>query len=540
MYGGRKVANMDLRQALGMLSKSSPYAVSTAGAEIGNELASVKQYLYVKTDIEQAFEEKLKNIEADEIVFLCGSSGDGKSEILTRYRDKYAGEVDFHLDATHSFEPDMTAVETLNSVFAKFKSSNKGLVVGINIGMLGNYAREGADEHAAIKESIHSFLEAEEARGKYSFIDFESFSKFNIASGEVCSDFFSTLLSKIVSDCEHNPYEKYLQEAITQRNDPLLVSNIRQLRDSGVQKTVICLLLTARIRKDQFITARMLLDFIYCILTGPGFLFDNLFNGGDNELLEALSYFDPGVLRNKKLDLFVIHRKLQIQDDDFSKFSEELDQRFDIKGVSDARSLVRCLYLFKDTDFKHGYIDEYQDAFDESAFHTYKGIWELHKAYDDSPELKEQLKRFYSKIVFASINMYANRNATYLAKDQFYISSHGDCDLAADIELSVSYKDIGLDTDRDISGFKLHLAVNDEPLEQVSMNVNLLEMMMRVVAGFRPNKHDKNSVVLLDEIVNKITEIANASSILFLYKDRSESPIKVRESQDGEIRVSGF
>jgi len=531
---------MDLRQALGMLSKSSPYAVSTAGAEISNELASVKQYLYVKTDIELAFEEKLQSIDADEIVFLCGSSGDGKSEILTRYRDKYAGAIDFHLDATHSFEPDMTAVETLNSMFAEFKSSNNGLVVGVNIGMLGNYAREGAEEHDAIKEAIHSFLEGEEVNGKYVFIDFESFSKFNIASGEVCSDFFSTLLSKIVSDSEHNPYEEYLQQAIAQRNDAILVSNIRQLRDPGVQKTVICLLLSARIRKDQFITARMLLDFIYCILTGPGYLFDNLFNGGDNELLEALSYFDPSVIRNKKLDLFVIHRKLQIEDNDFSKFAEEIDNRFDIKGVTDAQSLVRCLYLFKDTDFECTYIKEYQDAFDESAFHTYKDIWELHKQYDDSPELKERLKRFYSRIVLASINMYANRNATYLAKDQFYISSHGDCDLAADIELSVSYKDIVQDTEKDISGFKLHLAVNDEPLEQVFMNANLLEMMMRVVAGFRPNKHDKNSVVLLDEIVNKITEIANASSILFLYKDRDKRPIKLRESLDGEIRVSNF
>jgi len=531
---------MDLRQALGMLSKSSPYAVSTAGTEIGNELDLVKKYLYVETEIERTFKDKLQSIDIDEIVFLCGSSGDGKSEILTRYRDRYAGEIDFHLDATHSFDPDMTGVETLNSMFAEFSNSNNGLVVGVNIGMLGNYAREGADEHAEIKEAIHSFLEGEEVKGKYVFINFESFSKFNIVSGEVCSDFFSTLLLKIVSASDDNPYEGYLQQAIAQRNDPILVSNIRQLRDPGVQKTVICLLLSARIRKDQFITVRMLLDFIYCILTGPGYLFDNLFNGGDNELLEAISYFDPSVIRNKGLDLFVIHRKLQIQDNSYSKFSKELDSRFDIRGVTDAQSLVRCLYLVKGTDFEHAYVNKYQDAFDELALHTYKDIWELHKEYDGSPELKVRLRLFYSKIVLASINMYANRNATYLAKDRFYISSHGDYDLAADIELSVSYKDIVLDTGKDISGFKLHLAVNDKPLGPVFMNVNLLEMMMRVVAGFRPNKHDKNSVVLLDEIVNKITVIANASSSLFLYKGRNKSSIKLRESQDGEIRVSGF
>lgn len=529
---------MDLRQALAMLSKSSPYAVSTAGAEIGNELESVKKYLYVETDIERAFTAKLENIETDEIVFLCGSSGDGKSEILTRYSDQYAGQIDFHLDATHSFEPDMTAVETLNDMFTGFGKSKKGLVVGVNIGMLGNFAREGADEHIAIKNAIHSFLDGETKEGKYKFINFESFSKFNITSGEVCSEFFSTLLSKIVSDSDQNPFQQYLQSAITKGNEPILVSNILLLRDPGVQKRVICLLLSARIRKDQFITARMLLDFIYCILTAPNHLFDNLFNGGDNELLEALSYFDPSVIRNKELDLFLIHRTLEIQDDKYSKFISALSSQFNITGVISPQSLVRCLYLVIDSRFEEPYVDEYKNAFNESAFLVYKDIWELHKNYDDSPVLRNELKDFYNNIVLVAINKYANRNATYLSKDQFYISSHGGCDLAAEIELSVSYKNIASDLERDISGFRLHLTVNDKPLEQVFMNVNLLEMMIQVVAGFRPNKHDKNSVVLLDELVNKITEIANASPILFLYKGKER--IKLRESQDGEIRVSGL
>ncbi|WP_068740388.1 DNA phosphorothioation-dependent restriction protein DptF, partial [Oleiphilus sp. HI0117] len=84
--------------------------------------------------------------------------------------------------------------------------------------------------------------------------------------------------------------------------------------DSRIQKVVIELLLSARIRKDQFITTRMLLDFIYCILTGPGYLFDNLFNGGDNELLGALAEFDPSLIRNRQLDLFVLHRSLEFED----------------------------------------------------------------------------------------------------------------------------------------------------------------------------------------------------------------------------------
>lgn len=35
------------------------------------------------------------------IAFLCGSSGDGKSEMLTRCKKKLDSRVKFHLDATH-------------------------------------------------------------------------------------------------------------------------------------------------------------------------------------------------------------------------------------------------------------------------------------------------------------------------------------------------------------------------------------------------------------------------------------------------------
>ena len=530
---------MDLRQALGMLSKSSPYAVSTTGTDIGDELESIKKYLYVETDIERSFRAKLQEISSDEIIFLCGSSGDGKSEILARYYNEFSGNVKFHLDATHSFEPDMTAVETLNDVFSSFYQSNKGLVVGVNIGMLGNFAREGADEHAQVKHAFNCFLEKNKIDGNYTFIDFESFPKFNISEGEASSDFFSKILLKVVENTERNPYTKYLTSEMSKGSDPLLVTNFKFLQDKGVQKTIIHLLLIARIRKDQFITARMLLDFIYCILTGPGFLFDNIFTGGDNELLEAVSYFDPSVIRNKKLDLFVIHRTLAIEDIELEAFINELSERFQIDDAEDnAYSMLRCLYLVRESDFKSTYASTYSRAFNDTSFSVYRHIWEKHKQFDGSHASREPLKKFYNNLVLTSINRYANRNAPYLSKDQFYISSHGGYDIAAEIELSVSYKKIAEDKSRDISGFKLNLTINDEPLEDVFMNANLLDMMMGVVAGLRPNKHDKNSVVLLDKLVNKVTEIANASSSLVLYN--GEKRIKLRHSRDGEIRVSGL
>jgi DNA phosphorothioation-dependent restriction protein DptF len=77
---------MDLREALSVLSKSSPYAVATATELAGTEFDELKKCLYVETEIEKAFKAELAEIKPHEIVFLCGSSGDGKSEILARYK----------------------------------------------------------------------------------------------------------------------------------------------------------------------------------------------------------------------------------------------------------------------------------------------------------------------------------------------------------------------------------------------------------------------------------------------------------------------
>ena len=78
---------MRLKEALSVLSKSSPYAVSTERSTINqNILDDVKSYLYIQMPIEEAVNKTISSFGANDkkILFLCGSSGDGKSELLTK------------------------------------------------------------------------------------------------------------------------------------------------------------------------------------------------------------------------------------------------------------------------------------------------------------------------------------------------------------------------------------------------------------------------------------------------------------------------
>ena len=55
-----------------------------------------------------------KNLKTPRVIFVCGSSGDGKSELFRRIHASYAKRVRFHLDATHSFDPQKDGIQTLD------------------------------------------------------------------------------------------------------------------------------------------------------------------------------------------------------------------------------------------------------------------------------------------------------------------------------------------------------------------------------------------------------------------------------------------
>lgn len=64
------------------------------------------------------------------------------------------------------------------------------------------------------------------------------------------------------------------------------VANYKLLCLPGVQDVLITQLFKARLIKDQFVTTRTLLDFLHHLLMGPGYLFDNLFTGAENDLIK--------------------------------------------------------------------------------------------------------------------------------------------------------------------------------------------------------------------------------------------------------------
>ncbi|EFL9705575.1 DNA phosphorothioation-dependent restriction protein DptF [Escherichia coli] len=542
-----------LRKALGVLAKSSSFSVTTVTHRQKDEFDQLKEQLFVKQEIETELQRYLDVAKPGEIIFLCGSSGDGKSEILTRCKSnpRYQQRFSFHLDATHSFAPRQSAIDALNDLFSNHHQYSSPLLIGINTGMLANFAREGAECHLAIRTAIDSFLSAdqEESRpyrsGHCSFFDFEHYPKFQFNKKKQYSSFIKTLLDNLTRNDDSNLFQFIFRHDETVNPELKEVANYKLLCLPGVQDVLITQLFKARLIKDQFVTTRTLLDFLHHLLMGPGYLFDNLFTGAENDLIKKVSDFDPARLHTYEIDQFILRYELGLVDpelDDFLAALAPLHIRFDRQCVNpgDAASLIRLFWLLQDESLGNNYHQKFSVFFNESLFEHYSEIWHLHKNYIADSEQKKALNRFYTSELIAGIQRYANRKAPELSmqKEEFFLGEYGGVKITAPVELKPDWEAIRNKNTAHPTGFDVHLKVGQNSLLPVRIGLNLFELLNKLNNGYRPNKYDKNAIVLLDEIVDLITEQAKSSSEIKFYAGGRR--VYRAKADDDMITISGM
>ncbi|WP_435237532.1 DNA phosphorothioation-dependent restriction protein DptF [Psychromonas sp. PT13] len=505
---------IDLRTALRVMSNSSSYAVSTERLDPADSLQDeIKSYLYIQMPIETAVNKIISSFENSnkKVLFLCGSSGDGKSELLTKAKEHFGFQIKFHLDATHSFDPHGTAIQTLDKVFNEFETTNTPLVVGINAGMLGNYAEEGQNHF--IRNKIRAYIENKDVQDDTAiFINFEDYPKFIIDDDGYNCDFAKKLLERITRK-ENNIFRRILDHEKIKKNDQTtlrLITNFELLSLPSVQKVIIDLLFQARLMREQFLTARSLLDFIHELLSGDGYLFDNLFAGGGNELANKIENFDPSHLRTKELDRFILAYDLGLPDIDFEAFKSGLNKLGTIY-FENAAQYLRLFFLLRYDDFANNYHKKFSVDFNDPLIENYISVHQLHKSHNGESNQKNNLKLFYRDTLIAAIRRYINRNAPKLGKKFFLLSDFGDYQIAAPADLTMDYKSISTSTTSSSAFFIAHLKLKDKKFK-LPININLLSLLININNGYRPNKHDKNSVVLLEELTSEIIHQAKAAT----------------------------
>lgn len=542
-----------LRKAVGVLAKSSSFSVTTETHRQPDVYDELKEQLFVKQEIEEDLQHYLDTADPGEIIFLCGSSGDGKSEILTRCKSdlRYQKKFGFHLDATHSFAPQQSAIDALNDLFENHQLQSNPLLIGINTGMLANFAREGSESHNAIRAAIDLFLSGHQQGNRpyrsqnCTFFDFEHYPKFEFDEKKEYSHFIKKLLTQLTGNDDSNLFYTIYKRDESMGHDLKTVANFKLLSMPAVQDVLITQLFKARLIKDQFVTTRSLLDFLHHLITGSGYLFDNLFNGVENDLIKKISDFDPARLHTYEIDQFILRYELGLVDpelDDFLNTLAELHLIFDRQCVKpgDAASLIRLFWLLQHESLGNNYHLKFSMFFKESLFERYSEIWRLHKNYTAEPEQKRALIRFYSFELIAGIQRYANRKAPELStqKEEFFLGEFGGVKITAPVALKPDWDAILKKNTAHPNCFEVYLKVGHNPLEPVRIGLNLFELLHKLNNGYRPNKYDKSAIVLLDEIVELIAEQAKLSSEIKFY-DGAQRVYSAR-ADDDMITISGM
>lgn len=506
---------MDFISLLSTLSRSSAQAVSTL-SKASDEIEAFKSYLYVVTPIEETFVSLLDQYKGSkQTIFLCGSSGDGKSELLRRHYDRFKSDYTFHLDATHSFKPNQNAIEALDELFDRHVNSDKPLVIGINIGLMFNYLNSAAERHSDVKEAIGKFIGGERKVDTFSFVSFEDYPKFSLAEGEVGSFFISQLFKKITSRTSDNPlYQAYLNDS--SKHNKIEYQNYRILQESSVQKLIVNLLLQARLKYDQFFSSRSLLDFIYQLIAGGKPIFDNLFNNQVTGLAGTLAAFDPCLIRSKNIDEFVVQQSIHVKSEEFKSFKMSLEDQYQTETDKYTPSTwVRAFFLLKEVEIGNGYHHSFESDFEQPLFDEYVRIWQMHHA--EKPDLKV-LRDFYKKSLIASLVKFANRLVSKVVKDGIYISERNGVVISSKVNLKMDPKRINDVQTSKINFFNAYLSIGSEEIQTFPVTISFLELAERILGGYRPNRHDKNSVVILEEVIEDITSIAGQSSSLNFHK----------------------
>ena len=142
---------------LSKLKESSQEAI-----ENPNEFSSFKDYLHVERTIQNDMMSALTAAagqNTSQLIFLCGSVGDGKSHLLSYVKNKYPELMEeflVHNDATESFDPQKSSLDTLAEVLKPYSDSEIDgsrlkLILAINLGVLHNFIESDyAKEHYQI------------------------------------------------------------------------------------------------------------------------------------------------------------------------------------------------------------------------------------------------------------------------------------------------------------------------------------------------------------------------------------------------------
>lgn len=572
---------------LSRLKESSKEAVEGL-----NKFSDFKKYMHIERDVQRNLEDLIMNSEKSEsaqLILVCGSVGDGKSHIISYFKDKYPNIIrkfKLHNDATESLEPNETSMDTLNKVLDQFSdekidTSIEKFILAINLGTLNNFIDSKYGERfTKLKKFVEdnkileSTITSSEFNEKSSiqFVNFCDYHLYTLKDGKVKSEYIKELLGRLTNKSELNSFYKSYKENCSKcinKDKCPIKANYELLALEDVQDSIIELLVQIIIKNKTIISTRALLNFLHDILISRAYIDINsptfkqkinrlraedyikalmpniLFSHKElSSIFESINKLDPLNIRNEQVDDFII--KFNNTVDILQFFVENIDfpkgylgkiEGSDFEGSQGINKLKMELLKLFIRSYKlcgKGEIfslnDEVYDEFIRNLYFWNKG--EKSKLKDLYSFIKEGVIKWNGEADKNNINIFIGKNQI-----KYKVSE--------EIEFKPDVSNLPNDKDVELIKFlnTMEIRFKSDRLEHsegVDIDYSLYDLLKKITNGYRPNKKDRNQFIKFIEFINKL-ELAGSQdqSITFTEKNRDENK-KYRLEYDDEFEMYRF
>ena len=566
------INNNCLIDELKKLKESSKEAVENI-----TSFSEFKNYMHVKRNVQdELFNiiEKSSKSDSSKLILVCGGVGDGKSHIISYFKNNYPdiiSEFEIHNDATESFEPGKTSIDTLNDVLKDFNDdnilhSNKKLILAINLGALSNFIDSKYQENFKnLKQYVEDkkILDVDisdnsyEEESNFQFINFSDYHIYSLTEEKAKSQYVEDIINKIVQDDERNifknSYKSNCQNCDINYKCPIKI-NYEMLMKESVKEKLIDVLIECVVKDKLIVSTRSLLNFIYDFIVNTELdnknneelkvyidkisceqfikciFVSNLFEHRElSQILNSLNKIDPINSISEDLDNIII--KLNITEDIAGVFNSYLN----IDGNNYLESLMSKNDVIEDEKMKlktkteqNYLIDSLINMFirlnifiprenlnlnDKIYLEYMKNLY-----YWNIGDI-DNIENLYSDVKVAIYNWNGEaldgRINISVGKNQMRYKISQKLNLEADLS------NIKVNESEELLKFNPSLIIGYESEEnginyKIDIDFNLYELLMRIKNGYRPNKNDKYNYINFVEFINKIQKLGSQNKEIYI------------------------
>ena len=560
--------------------------LSMESVENTASFAPFKQYLHVVRPVEDELRTLLRRVNRENkkcLVMLCGSAGDGKSHLMSYLRhadpEGLLNSFELYNDATESSAPELTSIDTLYEKLAPFNDENYQvddgykMILAINLGTLINFIE--SDKGKAFTK-LKQYVETNEIFSSYTrkelyiddsvfqHISFADYQVFTLKEDGVGTEFLSTLIGKVFSKAEENPfYQAYKNnDSCTLCQRCPVRHNYEFLSKSEHQQSVIKKIVEVVIKDKAIVSTRDILNLLYDIIVHPDF--DYCATSEVKYLTKYIQYSTPmliyeyddispllncmrqhDILKERQAEMDVAATRFHSLENIYEAFTEatadtsyerlnDVTQIAVLGGIKPELKKLVYRFIVRTKEIK----GEYQASTQKALLAEY-----IKYLYYQQSGKEKQLKKLYESTKKAIMNWDGQFDTDYICVDdsneRFWV-------IEQLLIQSAIYKSKACEDD-EVLRFSTNVKIrfkkssgSDLETAEIDMDYALFEMISAMREGYRPTVQDKNKHADFVSFVQRLIEFGNKGTRIELLPKDHENDYRIifeKNDFDYEFRV---